>query len=144
MGIRSFLSGKFKSQPAEVQLLQSSLENIARSYPYNDLWDRTVIDTSTKTVIQSIREDGKYAADTIKDGGWAAQDAALMILSEFAASALLSGELHVYRGAVNDQGKAYTRLYKFCVGKLMASKRLSEKEAVEQVKELLDGIATIG
>ncbi|WP_084479798.1 hypothetical protein [Brucella pseudogrignonensis] len=144
MGIRSFLADKLKSQPAEVQLLQGSLENIARAYPYNDFWDRTVVDVSTKTVIQGIREDSKFATDTIKNGGWAVQDAALMILSEFAATALLSGELHVYRGVVNDQGKAYTRLYKFCVGKLMASKRLSEKEAVEQVQEVLDGVAAIG
>ncbi|ANG98372.1 hypothetical protein A8A54_04490 [Brucella pseudogrignonensis] len=117
---------------------------MARAYPYNDFWDRTVVDVSTKTVIQGIREDSKFATDTIKNGGWAVQDAALMILSEFAATALLSGELHVYRGVVNDQGKAYTRLYKFCVGKLMASKRLSEKEAVEQVQEVLDGVAAIG
>lgn len=144
MGIRSFLSAKLKSQPAEVQLLQGSLEKIARAYPYSDLWDRTVIDSSTKTVIQSLREDGKYATDTIKNGGWAVQDAALMILSEFAASALLSGELHVYRGVVNDQGKAYTRLHKFCVGKLLATGRLSESEAVEQVQEVLDGVAAIG
>ena len=65
-------------------------------------------------------------------------------MSEFAASAVQSGHLHVYRGVMNDQGHAYLRLYKACIGALMKSGRYSDLEGVEALTELEEAISEVG
>jgi len=88
--------------------------------------------------------DDSFANRIIVQGGWSVPDAAHLIIKEFACSAIRTGELHIYRGVLNDQGKAYLKLFKVCAGNLMTTHRLTEQEAVEELRELYDEIAAIG
>lgn len=64
-----------------------------------------------------------------------------MINSEYASAEILTGQMHLYRGVLNDKGKAYLKLFKVCTAKLMASgRRMLEKEAVDGVREFEEEI----
>ncbi|WP_234943667.1 hypothetical protein [Sinorhizobium meliloti] len=67
-----------------------------------------------------------------------------MIISEYASAEILTGQMHLYRGVLNDEGKPDLKLFKVCTAKLMASGRMLEKEAVEGVREFEDDIAALG
>ena len=45
---------------------------------------------------------------------------------------------------MNDQGHAYLRLYKACIGALMKSGRYSNLEGVEALTELEEAISEVG
>lgn len=51
-------------------------------------------------------------------GGWSVPDAAHIIISEYASAEMLTGQMHLYRGVLNDKGKAYLKLFKVCTAKL--------------------------
>lgn len=136
--------GFFKSQPPENKLLLGELQRIRKSYSGPNIFDAIVGDRATKEVIALVKKDFSFAENTIGQGGWSVPDAAYLILSEFAVSMLQSGQFHTYRGLLNDQGKAYLRLYKTCVGSLIESRRYSEEEGVDAVIELEKLIAESG
>lgn len=56
-----------------------------------------------------------------------------MIISEYASAEIMTGQLHIYRGVLNDKGKVYLKRFKVSTAKMMASGRLTEKEAVGNV-----------
>lgn len=58
------------------------------------------------------------ATDLIVKGGWSVPDAAHMIISEYASPKILTGQMHLYRGVLNDNGKPYLKLFKVCTAKL--------------------------
>lgn len=133
-----------KSQPPENKLLLDELQRIIDNYRGPNIFDGIVASTAAKEVMTGIRKDPSFAKETIVQGGWSARDAAYLILSEFAASALQSGHLHIYRGVLNDQGKAYLRLYKACLGSLMKSGCYSDQEGIDAMLELEKLIGEVG
>ncbi|WP_085034950.1 hypothetical protein [Ensifer aridi] len=128
----------------ENQLLLTELEKFRIRYRGQGPHDDMAVDTVVQEVSRGLRADGKYANDVIVKGGWSVPDAAHMIISEYASAEIMTGQFHLYRGVLNDRGKAYLKLFKVCSAKLMASGRMSEKEAVEGVREFEDEIATLG
>jgi len=128
--------GFLKRQPPANRLLIQELERFCDSYRGPNLFDGIVAKVASKEILATVKSDHSFAEETISHGGWGARDAAHLLISEFAASALQSGRLHIYRGALNDQGKAYLRLYKACLGSLMKSGRFSDQEGVEQLMEM--------
>ncbi len=128
----------------ETQLLLTELEKFRIRYRGQGLHDDMAVDTAVQEISRGLRSDGKYANDLIVKGGWSVPDAAHMIISEFASAEILTGQMHLYRGVLNDKGKAYLKLFKVCTAKLMASGRMSEQEAIEGVREFEDEIAAIG
>ncbi|UWL61748.1 hypothetical protein NIK97_17860 [Brucella pseudintermedia] len=138
------LSDIFRRQPPENRLLIDAIAEFNRNYPKSTVWDGAVITTVIKEVTTGIKTDSSFATDLIVKGGWPVADAAAMLISEFAATALQSGHLHIYRGKLNDQGHAYMRLFKYCVAVLMKHGRLSEGEAVERIREIEDEVQAVG
>lgn len=136
--------GFMKRQPPENKLLMNEVQRISDSYSGPNIFDGIVGKAATKEVIAGIKKDFSFARETIAQGGWSARDAAYLIVSEFAASALQSGHLHIYRGVLNEQGAAYLRLYKACLGSLMKSGRYSDQEAIDAMIELEKLIADCG
>lgn len=128
----------------ENQLLLTELEKFRVRYRGQGLYDDIAVDGVVQEVSRSLRADGKYANDVIVRGGWSVPDAAHMIISEYASAETLTGQLHIYRGVLNDKGKAYLKLFKVCTAKLVASGRMSEADAVEGVREFEDEIANLG
>ena len=121
--------GFLKRQPPENKLLLAELKRISENYTGPNIFDRIVAKAAAEEISSAMKKDQSFAKDTISEGGWSARDAAYLIMSEFAASAVQSGHLHVYRGVMNDQGHAYLRLYKACIGALMKSGRYSTSKA---------------
>ena len=133
-----------KQQPPENQLLLTELEKFRIRYRGQGLYDDIAVDTAVQEISKTFRTDASYATRLIAQGGWSVPDAASLIISEFASDGIRTGELHIYRGVMNDQGKAYLKLFQVCIAKLLSSGKLTEKEAVEQVRELEDEIRAIG
>ena len=136
--------GFLKRQPPENKLLLAELKRISENYTGPNIFDRIVAKAAAEEISSAMKKDQSFAKDTISEGGWSARDAAYLIMSEFAASAVQSGQLHVYRGVMNDQGHAYLRLYKACIGALMKSGRYSDLEGVEALTELEEAISEVG
>jgi hypothetical protein len=136
--------GFLKRQPPENKLLLAELKRISENYTGPNIFDRIVAKAAAEEISSAMKKDQSFAKDTISEGGWSARDAAYLIMSEFAASAVQSGHLHVYRGVMNDQGHAYLRLYKACIGALMKSGRYSDLEGVEALTELEEAISEVG
>ncbi|MBP2572422.1 hypothetical protein J2767_003600 [Agrobacterium tumefaciens] len=128
----------------ENQLLLTELEKFRIRYRGQGPHDDMAVDVVVREVSRGLRTDGKYANDLIVKGGWSVPDATHMIISEYTSSEIMTGQFHLYRGVLNDKGKAYLKLFKVSSAKLMASGRLSEKEAVEGVREFEDEIAKLG
>lgn len=136
--------GFFKRQPAANRLLLDELHRIGDNYRGPDIFDGIVAKSAVKQIIAGATKDPSFARDTIGDAGWSARDAAYVLISEFASDVLCSGQLHVYRGVLNDHGKAYLRLYKACIGSLMKSGRFSDQDGVDALLDLEKGIAAVG
>ncbi|WP_027488932.1 hypothetical protein [Allorhizobium undicola] len=136
--------GLFKRTPPETQLLIRALEDLRIGYDKSDMWDGIVIDAAVKGIAETVKTDHDFAKATIGGGGWTALAAGSMLVSEWAHAAIMTGETHIYRGVMNDHGKALLKLYKFMVAQLLHAGKLTEAEAVEQVAELLDEIKKIG
>ncbi|MNE12142.1 hypothetical protein D3C80_1049250 [compost metagenome] len=128
----------------ENRLLLTELEKFRIRYRGQGPHDDMAVDAVVQEVSRGLRADGKYANVLIVRGGWSVPDAAHMIISEYASSEIMTGQFHLYRGVLNDKGKAYLKLFKVSSAKLMASGRLSEKEAVEGVREFEDEVAKLG
>ncbi|MBY5453940.1 hypothetical protein HFO91_30645 [Rhizobium leguminosarum] len=128
----------------ENQLLLTELEKFRIRYRGQGPHDDMAVDAVVQEVSRGLQNDNKYANDLIVKGGWSVPDAAHMIISEYASAEIMTGQLHIYRGVLSDKGKAYLKLFKACSSKLMASGRLTEKEAVEGIREFDDEIATLG
>ena len=136
--------GFLKRQPPENKLLLAELKRISENYTGPNIFDRIVAKAAAEEISSAMKKDQSFAKDTISEGGWSARDAAYLIMSEFAASAVQSGHLHVYRGVMFDQGHAYLRLYIACFGALMKSGRYSDLEGVEALTELEEAISEVG
>lgn len=136
--------GFLKRQPPENRLLLDELKHLGENYTGPNIFDGIVAKAATKQVVAGIKDDFSFARETIVEGGWSARDAAYLIVSEVAADALQSGHLHIYRGVLNDQGHAYLRLFKACIGGLMKSGRYSDQDGVDSLLELEKLIAESG
>jgi len=136
--------GLFRRTPPETQLLIRALDDFRRGYEKPELWDGIVIDAAVKGILETVKTDHAFAKATIGTGGWSASAAAAMLLSEWAHAALLTGETHIYRGVVNDHGRAMIKLYKVSVAQMINAGTMTKDEGVEQVAELLDEIKEIG
>ncbi len=136
--------GFLKRQPPENKLLLDELQRITDNYRGPNIFDGIVASAAAKEIMTGIRKDPSFAKETIVLGGWSARDAAYLVVSEFAASVLQSGHLHIYRGVLNDQGKAYLRLYKACVGSLMKSGRYSDQEGINAMLDVEKLIGEVG
>jgi hypothetical protein len=88
--------GFMKRQPPENKLLINEVQRISDNYRGPNIFDGIIAKAATKEVIDGIKKDFSFARETIAQGGWSARDAAYLIVSEFAASALQSG--HLQRG----------------------------------------------
>lgn len=128
----------------ENQLLLTELEKFRIRYRGQGPHDDMAVDTVVQEVSRGLRNDNKYANDLIVKGGWSVPDPAHMIISEYASAEIMTGQLHIYQGVLNDRGKAYLKQFKVTTAKLMASGRLTEKEAIEGVREFEDEIANLG
>lgn len=133
-----------KRQTPENQLLIQELERFQEGYRGPGIFDELVTKSAVQEILTTVKNDRSFSKETISRGGWAAREAAYLLISEFVASVLQSGRFHVYKGALNDEGKAYFRLYKACLGGLMKSGRFSDQEGVEQLLDMERLIAESG
>ena len=136
--------GLFNRTPPETQLLIRALEDFKRNYDTPELHDGIVMDEAVICILDTIKTDHAFARSTIGGGGWAATDAAAMLISEWCDAAIMTGQTHIYRGVLNSHGLALLKLYKTCIGHLIANGQLTKDEGVQQVAELLDQIKEMG
>jgi hypothetical protein len=61
-----------------------------------------------------------------------------------AATSNEPGQLHSYRGVLNDKGKAYLQLFKTCTERMISSGRMPAQQAYAGIRAFEEEIACLG
>lgn len=139
-----FKRKKHASLSPEIQLLWAEVEKFRIRYRGSGTSNERAFDDVANELFSSMMVHGNFAKDLILKRGWSAGDAANMMIAEFVSSEILSGQLHTYRGILNDKGKAYLKLFKVCTERMINSGRIPAQQGYAGIRDFEQEIAAIG
>ena len=135
--------GFLKRQPPENKLLLAELKRISENYTGPNIFDRIVAKAAAEEISSAMK---KIRASRKTPFPKAVGQPVMLHISSCRVCGKRSPVRAFARlqGVMNDQGHAYLRLYKACIGALMKSGRYSNLEGVEALTELEEAISEVG
>lgn len=139
-----FKRKKHASFTPEVQLLWGEFEKFRiRSRGKGQSIERAV-DLVAQELFRQLTSEGTFAVDLILRKGWSVRDAANMMIAEHVSAEILTGQMHSYRGVLNDKGKAYLQLFKTCTERMISSGRMPAQQTYAGIRAFEEEIACLG
>ncbi|MDM9621961.1 hypothetical protein A6U87_20700 [Rhizobium sp. AC44/96] len=128
----------------EVQLLWTEVEKFRIRCRGKGGSVEQAIDVVAHDLFRQLTHQGTFAADLILKKGWSVKDAANLMIAEYVSAEILTGQLHSYRGMLNDKGRAYLKLFKMSTEGLISSGRMPAQLGYDGIRAFEEAIATIG
>jgi hypothetical protein len=139
-----FKRKKRASFSPEVQLLWGEFEKFRIRSRGKGASVEKAVDLVAQELFRQLTNEGTFAADLVLRKGWSVGDAANMMIAEHVSAEILTGQMHSYRGVLNDNGKAYLQLFKTCTERMISSGRMPAHQAYAGIRAFEEEITFLG
>ncbi len=128
----------------EVVATITALKKLRPEYDSTSIFHSSVVDDAFKQAKKLIRADKKGIIKGIAKNGRDPTEIVLTALWSVSNQAVSSGQHHIYRGILSDQGKGYFYVYNKTIDILLDKGCIDEKEAENSRKAIQESIKSVG
>lgn len=128
----------------EVATTIKALEDLRPRYDSEGIFHSSAVDDVFKQAKKIIRADKKDVVEGIAKDGRDPAEIALTALWNVSNQVVSSGQYHVYRGILTDQGKGYLYVYNKTVDVLLDKGFIDKEEAESNRKSIKENIKSAG